>query len=188
MPRKPGISLMPPGQLAAALAKLPAEEDFWVTLAPAGRPPVTVRLGFAPDGRLCVTGLLVAVLEPTEITARALRDIPLAEITAMAADPKALGPAAQVILGGAASAAAPLRRPRMRPGPRGHPREHFEHVAARYRAALQRTPRSPVTTLTKELHASEATVRRWLQQARAMGLLGPAPIGKAGEEPAKEGR
>jgi transposase-like protein len=75
----------------------------------------------------------------------------------------------------------PCKGPQARPGPKGHPPEHYERVAAAYRQALISHPRSPMRALAEQLHASDATVRRWVQRARDKGLLGPSVPGKAGE-------
>jgi hypothetical protein len=78
----------------------------------------------------------------------------------------------------------PLKR--VRPGPKGHTREHFGAVAAAYREVLKTSPRAPIKTLAANLNYSEATIRRHLQRARDMGLLGEARPGKAGEIPREE--
>jgi transposase-like protein len=176
----------------------------WIAFADEELPfPVAVSLGRAPDGRLIITGMLIANLDipavydedapdwfrskPVEITTRSLRRLHVPDllnsVTALRDDPK--GKALFDRLFGLADD-LPASFPRRRPGPKGHPREHFEMVARAYRRALAEAPGAPVKTLAKQLHASEATVRRWIQRARDMGLLGPSTAGKAGEQPAGE--
>jgi hypothetical protein len=65
-----------------------------------------------------------------------------------------------------------LRRPpRRRPGRAGHPREHFEHFAERWRASAAKQRRSPVAALAREYDVSQATIRRWKERAEGLGLL-----------------
>jgi hypothetical protein len=54
-----------------------------------------------------------------------------------------------------------------------------------YRAALVHAPQAPIKALAGQLYRSEATVRRWVQRARDMGLLGSSTPGRAGEGPAR---
>jgi len=149
---------------------------------------VLIRLGTTEDGRLVCTGLLVGGWEKAEVSSTALRHIPIAAlVTWVKSASQSDDPLMAGIFGSAVELAhTGAQRPRVRPGPRGHPRSHFEEVAAAYRAAIGRGVRSPVAALKRELNASEPTVRRWLQRCRDMGLLEPAPPGKAGEVPRKE--
>jgi hypothetical protein len=179
-------------------------EHNWISFADGNLPfPVLISLGRAPDGRLIITGLLIANLDippvyddaapewfrskPVEITSRSLRDLPLAEllgsVDALRDDPEGKALFRRLF---ALADDLPPTFPRRRPGPKGHPREHFEQVAQAYRIALARAPRAPVKTLAEQMNASDATVRRWIQRARDMGLLGPSTPGKAGEQPAGE--
>ena len=68
---------------------------------------------------------------------------------------------------------------RIKPGPDGWDHEHFERVAAAYRKALTTHPGGPVRALVAQMGRSEATVHRWLQRCRDMGLLGPTRIERA---------
>jgi len=181
-------------------------EHNWIAFADDRLPfPVAVSLGRAPDGRLIITGMLIANLEigadydpgpdapewyrskPVEITTRSLRKVHVADllnsVTALRDDPE--GRALFRRLFGLADD-LPASFQRRRPGPKGLPREHFEEVAQAYRRALAEAPSAPVRALAKQLNASEATVRRWIQRARDMGLLGPSTPGKAGEQPTDE--
>jgi hypothetical protein len=189
------------------LFKVLEAEHNWIAFADDGDDglpfPVAVSLGRAPDGRLIITGMLIANLDipavydedapewfrskPVEITTRSLREVHVADllnsVTALRDDPK--GKALYRRLFGLADD-LPASFERRRPGPKGYSREHFEDVAQAYRRALAEAPSAPVKTLAKQLGYSEATVRRWIQRARDMGLLGPSTAGKAGEQPASE--
>ena len=133
------------------------------------------------DGRPILAGLL---LSPTtrrdmlmigprgvkrEITARALRQIPLTGLIMLAKLADAVPEVARAI--GGTRAADPYRPPHVRPGPKGWDREHFERVAAAYRSALKAHPRTPVRALISQFGCSEATVHRWLDRCRTLGLL-----------------
>lgn len=166
------------------IAKL--ARDTWITVRHSDQ-DVTVRVGQAGDGRYIITGVILGLDGPREITARGLRSIPLADLLttltreaakARRGEPMSVRSLALALPG---LLAEPYERPKVRPGPKGWPPEHFERVAQAYRGALQRTPRSPIRTLKKELNASEPTIRRWLQRCRDMGLLGESQPGKAGE-------
>lgn len=171
--------------------------------------PVYLQFGLSEDGRLACTGILMGPrLRPgvaevrgmpalligesgdTEITARDIRRIPLGAVLASVGD-QARNPSSPFygLLPLLPQWAAPLtdikeRLVKLRPGPTGHSEEHFRDVANRYRAALRHSPRRPVRALSEELHASEATIRRWLQRARDKGFLGQASPGKSGERKA----
>jgi hypothetical protein len=58
--------------------------------------------------------------------------------------------------------------------------EHLRQVADVYRAALNKGD-PPTQTVADTLHASRPTAARWVQMARARGLLGAALPGRAGE-------
>lgn len=170
------------GVNSAELSAAPvAGQPYWVAVEGVGVPfPIVLRLGKGPDGRLACTGMVIGPdLElGQEITGRSLRDIPLGEILSMIGGHDF--PGAEE-LGGAVT--HPWRRPAARPGPVGLSREDLQQVADDYRAALLQAPRRPIKLLAEELHASEATIRRWVQRTRDMGLLGPVQPGKAGEKP-----
>lgn len=145
------------------------------------RHPVAIRAARLPDGRLVCTGLALGVLN-ADVDADVLADNAEREITAR--DLRAI-PLSQLLTGGGGRflglVSADYSGLRARPGPTGHPREHFEGVAEAYRRALVESPRSPVKWLTQELHLSDATVRRWLRRCRDMGLLGESTPGRPGE-------
>jgi hypothetical protein len=179
-------------------------EHNWIGFSGKDLPfPVAMSLGRAPDGRLICTGLLIANLDlpaiydppadapewygsqRVEVTPRSLRKLPLAEllesVVALRDDPRGRAFFREIFR--LADELPTL--PRRRPGPRGYDRAHFEQVADAYRAALAHTPHAPIKALAQQLHYSEATVRRWLQRARDMGLLGASTPGRAGELPAR---
>lgn len=167
----------------------------WHKVEGAGLPTagVYVRLGQADDGRLVCTGVHVAEHHGgQEVTATDLRRVPLAAI---------LGDVAAYLAGGdsedpltkavttkmandvlrqhATPFVRAARSTTLRP-------EHFERVAADYRAALLTAPNRPIQYLAKRDRVPEPTLRRWVQRARDMGLLGESTPGKAGETPRKE--
>ena len=190
-----------------ALFTVKGLEHHWIVFADDRLPfPVAVSLGRAPDGRLIITGLLGANLDipavyaedapgapdwfpskRVEITSRSLRELPLGKllssVSALKDDPKSRA-LYRRLLGLADDLPASFQRPR--PGRNPLTREHFEKVAQAYRRALAEPPGAPVKTLAKQWNVPEATLRRWIQRARDMGLLGPSMAGKAGEQPASE--
>jgi hypothetical protein len=150
--------------------------------------PLAVQWGFAPDGRLICTGLLVGwdPEEPAEVTSRALRRIKLSEIMADLPNlpdkaPSALGRRSIKSL----IEAAPKARP-AHPGPQGWPDEHYQEVARLYRAGLVKAPRSPMKWLAAQLDTSEPTAYRWRDEAVNRGLLEPRPKKRRG--PARQTR
>jgi hypothetical protein len=157
------------------------------------RVPILVDLSTSPEGALVCTGLVIGAFTVEEITARDLREIRLGEIladlgTALTNQKKSKAirnadELRRITIGDLLEEAASwvVKPTKLRPGPHGHPREHFEDVARAYRAALVSDPRRPIKRLAEQYHASEATVRRWVQRARDMGLLGESVPGKAGE-------
>ena len=86
------------------------------------------------------------------------------------------------MLGLKQAAVQPYHRVPTRPGPKGYPDDHFELVAAAYQRALIEYPRSTFKALATQLHASEATVRRWVQRAQDKGFIGESTPGKAGRK------
>ncbi len=131
-----------------------------------------VCFGTSAEGRHVVTGLMLTPGTNTEITARALRSIPVGQLAVRAAMLQVPRVKTEV-----------YEPPRGRPGPKGWPSEHFANVATEYRHALSKHPARPVQALRRQLHVSESTAHRWLQRCRDMGLLGPSVPGKAGEAP-----
>jgi len=189
--------------LPEALLYVKGLEHNWIAFHDDRLPfPVAMAVGRSPDGRLICTGLLIAnldfpaVYDPPpdapewygsqriEVTSRSLRQLPLPEllgsITALRDDPQGRALFREIF-----RLADDLpATPRHRPGPKGHPRSHFEQVAEAYRTALAQAPQAPIKALAEQYQYSEATVRRWVQRARDMGLLGASTPGRAGEGPA----
>jgi hypothetical protein len=188
------VSFLQPTYAASVFDEL-AKYAYWHAITGGALPwPVLVRLGMV-EGRLVVTGLFIgavgnenrvvsAVEDEREITSRDLRAVSIPDITETIAREARGNLIFRTLF---VETAHPYRRPRRRPGPRGYGREHFRHVAVRYRAALRNSPRSPIATLAAELSADPSTVRRWLGRARDMGFLGPAPAGRAGEQEGHDG-
>lgn len=186
----------------AHLAETIASNDWAVFSGedsdPEAPPVVALRLSESSDGRKICTGLLVGLNEayavmdgdhqrggyfasPAEVTSRALRAIPVAELIGRAVmDHKAPAQHSAVrdlVLGRLPDSGGVRRSP----GPKGHPDEHFRMVAEMYRQALQAAPRRPVVWMTEQLNADRTTVARWIQRARDKGFLDQAQPGKAGE-------
>ena len=163
----------------------------WIAVEYEGAPyPIELRVGRAEDGRLICAGLQLAGDETdSEVTARSLREIPLARILLGVAAFFATAEVASTfrstledMLGLKQAAVQPYHRVPTRPGPKGYPDDHFELVAAAYQRALIEYPRSTFKALATQLHASEATVRRWVQRAQDKGFIGESTPGKAGRK------
>ena len=180
------VSTYAPGGLATMWDVLSA--DHWLRVEYSddlGRRRVAfMRFGRTTEteGRTVCTGLLLGGELSIEVTARDLRRIPVAALLSIAR----LDPAASAWWVGQNLASSDGVSVNVnRPGPKGHPRDHFEAVAIAYRQALGLP--APVKQLAKQFltpegrPTPEATVRRWLQRCRDMGLLRPARPGKAGE-------
>lgn len=160
--------------------------------------PVLIRLDRADDGRLICTGLVIGAhwgssrrsRTNVELTSRSLRGVRVAELVSQVQAGLKRGEwdaIARMIYGTIGDLAEPVKGlRRTRPGPQGHPRTHFQAVAATYRQVIAEGHRAPFRELTARLHVSEATARRWVQRARDMGLLGPSQPGKAGEAPRRK--
>lgn len=154
------------------------------------------RMGVSEDGRLVCTGLLLGGDVPDEeVTTSTLRGIPvaqlLAEVERMAkGEHGALAEAWAREVG--IGRADRFERPKVRPGRRGHPREHYEEVARRYLEALRTHPHKPTAHLAQTITdpdghpVAPSTVRRWLERAEQMGLLNRAEPGKARVAPPEE--
>ena len=124
--------------------------------------PLYVVFNKAPDGRVIVTGLMLSPGVNTEISARLLREIPLGRL---------LGIEKWGLIPGYVRAVPTYRPPRVKPGPKGWPHEHFVKVAGAYQRVLETHPRTPIRALARQLDRSEPTVHRWLQRCRDLGLL-----------------
>jgi len=146
-----------------------------------------IRLAKSPEGRIVCTGMVLggAVGSETEITARSLRDLPLAPLLA------GLGRWREARdQTGIFSAGFKRYAPKLRRGPQGLPAAHFERIADLYREAIKLQPRAPLKAM-RELLAkdkggyvpSDSTIHGWIRQARQLRLLGQAIAGKAGEKP-----
>jgi hypothetical protein len=163
-------------------------------LDPEQPPPVALAMAKSSDGRMICTGLIVGLNEayplgngewgkPIEVTSRALRRIPVAELIGRAVTQDPIS-----------DHHAPLRRKvlsrspesmsvRRAPGPKGHPDEHFRWVADQYRKALEANPRAPMAWLDERIDVDRSTITRWVQRARDKGFLGKSTPGRAGEVP-----
>ena len=85
-------------------------------------------------------------------------------------------PSSSVLRGVSLESAATLERPS-----RGHDDAFYEQVAAKYRAAMRRSPARPVAAIQAEAKVPRSTAARWVKEARRRGLLGAAPApGKVG--------
>jgi hypothetical protein len=171
----------------------------WAVFAGEGNPPdvppVALAISTSQDGRKICTGVIVGLNEayptgdgagsvglPVEVTSRALRSIPIAELIGRAVhDDRA--PERHAGFRALVESRMPTTVAAQRtPGPKGHPDEHFKQVADLYRAALKAEPRRPMTWLAARYPGvNRSTVARWVQRARDRGFLGEASAGRAGE-------
>jgi hypothetical protein len=177
--RRYSIAFLQPSHVQDVLGEL-ATFDYWLRIEGGGLPwPVLVRLGRS-EGRLVITGLIVGAGEdhPAEITSRGLRLVTVPEITAGIARMAKGDPILEDLF---LDTAPPYRRPRRRPGQVRLPREHFEAVARSYREGVLAGWRSPVAKVASDFHVGSTQARRYVARARDMGILGPAPKGRAGE-------
>jgi hypothetical protein len=139
-------------------------DDGWVGVEDPRLPrPIMIRLDSKDGRRLICTGLRIDSNPDQELTARDLRDIPLAEILTQARR--------RAKTGGYRPAAKVVNTQRARPGRQGYPDEHYHDIARRYRRAVRQKPRAPIRLLMDELRVSEPTVHRWLRGARKLGFL-----------------
>lgn len=144
-----------------------------------------LRFAKSTSGEIVCSGLILGAERRDEvITARRVRAFPLAQILAHARfdDKASVRRWLELNLAGADALGPPI----FRPGPKGHPREHYEQVAALYKRAVREAPDAPVKQVAKQLRTPEGnptpepTVRRWLQRCRQMKLLGPSRPGRPG--------
>jgi hypothetical protein len=183
-----------------------ANSRQWVVLEGGSLPyPVTLSVGVGDDGRLRCTGVILGAFtaEPAEITSASLREVRISELLQEIARTGDLleslieytGPrAGRPFLDRLSPGLIPDLPPRP-PRVRGAlPRSHFETVAAEYRRALVKNERAPMAEVRRCLanwlereEIPEPTVRRWVQRARDMGLLGSTTPGKAGDRPSPAG-
>lgn len=159
---------------------------------PDAEPPVALKLARSSDGRMICTAMIVGLNEaypvvidgrggyqatPVEVTSRALRKIPVAELIG-----RAMRSADAPGWGDLVKRRVPkVRAVQRSPGPKGHPDEHFREVADAYREALLAEPRRPMAWMQRHYHADRTTIARWVKRARDMGYLGEADPGKAGD-------
>jgi hypothetical protein len=172
----------------------------WVRAEAGGLPhPVYVRLGLGDDQRLVATGVLVET--EGELTARTMR-VPLSRIVtgfaAAASTVRTYKRLRRELHGSSASKAEaawdphpgqwlafeflalpelerPVRRARLRPGPRGHTADHYREVARVYRRAKLQQPRSFIKAFMREMHTTEKTAHRWINTARERGHIKERP-------------
>lgn len=114
------------------------------------------------DGAIC-TGVVFERRDGGIVVARDLR-VPVGQLMAQ--------------LPAVAPWAGPVRpaprRPR-RPGPKGHPAEHWQTVAALWERAQQVAPRSPIAWMRAQWSGepvSDATMRRWRDRALSQPRTG----------------
>jgi hypothetical protein len=153
--------------------------------------PVLVRFALSPEGALMITGVVLGAFGEEAIGSRSLRRVRFGEILAdlpawkRGSTVHQFGQLAGLIM---RTHAAPVERPRVKPGPKGWPDEHFRDVAERYRRALVEQPHKPMDALAHELKTTPATARRWVRRARDKEFLGEPVPGKAGEARSKTRR
>lgn len=145
-----------------------------------------VRVGTAPDGRMIVTGLLLA--EPAEgaleVTANVLRAVSLAEVirTIQWRESGSLPPRSGMGMGPTGllrfdghedhvrAAAQPVEAAPSRRGARAPTQEDLERFAEVYRRHATYS-RSAMTLTARELNIHRSTADRWSKRCRAAGLL-----------------
>lgn len=153
----------------------------WVRVDGPGVPsPVELRIVRAADGRHVVTGLLLGVAEPVEITTATLRRIRLAEIVGRlfedfedrgVADwalPWASGPTAQDTARGATRSDPPAEV-----GSRGPDDATLRAFARVYLSELARRPTRAMTTAAERHKISRSAAHRWARMCRERGYLPP---------------
>jgi hypothetical protein len=132
---------------------------------------LVIKIGPLEDGRPACTGLIIGLRywgseqglksEPTEITSRLLREIPLQRIVEAVID--AQPPSFEF----------PTEYPRVkrrkqrhrRPGRAGIDPERLEEFCNAYRAERKRTPRRGIAPLlARRFNMSESTARRWMKR------------------------
>ncbi|WP_448712739.1 hypothetical protein [Microbacterium profundi] len=149
-------------------------------------PTFYVRVGTAADGRMIVTGLLLA--EPTEhaleVTANVLRAVSLAEVIRTiqwresgSLPPRSVGAIGPTGLGrfegheaNVRMAAQPVDAAPSRRGAHAPTQEDLERFADVYRRHATYS-RSAMTLTARELNMHRATAHRWRERCRAAGLL-----------------
>lgn len=117
----------------------------------------TVYRAGVDDGRSVVTGIVVTRTDGQALTARDLRRIRFPPSSRLWAE--------RLEKYGAARRAAPAK-----PGPKGHPIEHWRGVYDLWEQALRAAPRAPIRWIQQqyEPEVSIATVGRWVKRARGM--------------------
>jgi len=171
----------------------PQEHHNWVRVSVADSPPYEVEIQVALlDGRLICTAMRLGVWRIDgavhEITAKSLRDIPLGAVLERVAEDLGTDPVSPMaqILGVTRifrePPPPPPAKPR-RPGSQRYDHAFYEEIARLYREGLVRSPGNPYAHMRERHPGSLPTQRRWVQEARRQGLLGPARPGKPGEYP-----
>ena len=134
-------------------------------------PPIRVRLGQSPDGRLHVEALHI---EGEPVSASQLRSIPLGRIEAHAN--AVLHPdGAEYVVEGQAVIPPHL----FELGGRSRPDEFYAEVAAIYAGLVSHT-HQPVAVIADANNVPRTTAHRWVKEARVRGMLPPGRPGKAG--------
>lgn len=143
--------------------------------------PVYVRFGTDGEGRTRCTGLLMGPDAPSDITARGLREVPVADAIRYFAAASDDDEIVRTIVGIWPDSAPDVPYGVLPRGRRPLDDEHYRLWAEKYRAALAKWPTSPVRSLALAEHVETPTLRRWLAEARRRGFLGEATPGRAGE-------
>lgn len=146
-----------------------------VTLLPDDRAQIEIRLKLDEHDRVTDLRLSGAPVSPTE-----LARLPWVRIiTAAAAWRRYARSKTNVDLAATSAAMRDVAPARRRPGRVGHPRSHYERIAAAYLRLQAEGEHNPIQALHVELgrqgqHYSRNTVATWVKRCRSLGLL-PAP-------------
>ena len=149
----------------------------WLSVRSSATESYLVRVEVTDEGRLICTGLILGGRGRTEVTARGLRRIRLNELLTDWREPSFGFLLDAWRKAGAIGSGMPI----VRPGPKGHPLDHYRRVADSYRQAIREAPQAPVKRLSEILQTPtgkptpEPTIRRWLQRSRALGFLDDFP-------------
>lgn len=149
---------------------------------------VCFRLGVSADGRLVVTGLFLGATESdgegrarhldlasnTEVTSRLLRAVPVGELVSWVTRNAGLNGPWSDYFASLPKVIPQVPAVRARPGPRGHPPEHYRAVAEAWMVARRLRPRAPMKAFLDAnpwAPRTESTIYRWIGRARELGLL-----------------
>lgn len=133
-------------------------EDFWVySRRRSGRPlRVNLRLQRTEDGGVACVGIWLERTDGRPVTARDLR-LPVGALL------ERLGDLAPWLQGSIPQPVRPAR-----PGPKGHPDDHWRSVLDLWQRAQVHARRSPVLWMRQQwqgVPVSDATMRRWRDRA-----------------------